>query len=188
MMLTDRSPIVLDACCLLNISASGQFTSILESIPTQVVVTEVVRERELITLTCLQEQESQGKSNIIEFEKSIENELLVVVDFESEREEELFINYVAEMKDDGESATLAIGVNRGWAIATDDKKAISFAKTESDCLEIFSTLDIIKNWADSNKVSQPQLQDVLTAIRVQGRYIPHKNHPLLSWWETSIQS
>ncbi len=187
MMLTDRSPIVLDACCLLNISASGQFTSILESIPAQVVVTEVVRERELITLTCLQEQESQGKSNIIEFEQSIENELLLVVDFESEREEELFVNYVAEMKDDGESATLAIGVNRGWAIATDDRKAISFAKTESNSLKIFSTLDIIKNWADSNKASQSQLREVLTAIRVQGRYIPHKNHPLLSWWEKSIQ-
>ncbi|MFO8040230.1 MAG: hypothetical protein R6U67_12365 [Sodalinema sp.] len=186
-MLTDHSHIVLDACCLLNISASGQFTSILESIPTQAVVTEVVRERELITLTNLQDQESQGKSNIIEFEKSIANELLLVVDFESEREEELFINYVAEMKDDGESATLAIGVNRGWAIATDDRKAISFAKTQSDSLKIFSSLDIIKNWADRRKVSQPQLREVLTAIRVQGRYIPHKNHPLLSWWEKSIQ-
>jgi hypothetical protein len=55
-------------------------------------------------------------------------------------EAELFVNYVFELRGDGESASCAIAVHRGWAIATDDKKAISFIKREASQIQILSTL------------------------------------------------
>lgn len=39
---------------------------------------------------------------------AIEQDLLLVIYFESEAEEETYINYVFELGDDGESATCAI--------------------------------------------------------------------------------
>ncbi|WP_227498540.1 hypothetical protein [Synechococcus sp. PCC 7336] len=121
----------------------------MKSIPARVVVTEVVREKELIALKRLEEEENESAA---QFETAIIQGLLGVVDFESESEEEAFVNYAFELGDDGESATCAIAIQRGWAIAT-----------------------------------EIELRTVLDSIRTKGRYIPSRNHPLLSWWQTSMQ-
>jgi predicted nucleic acid-binding protein len=178
-----HSCVVLDACCVLNFCASGCFIKILQFIPAQVAVTEVVKARELLTLQRLQDEDNEGA---IQFEAAIQQGLLVVVDFESEPEEETFVNYAFELGDDGESATCAIAIHRGWAIATDDKKATSFFRQEAPDLQILSTLEIIKGWAEKENLSLAELRTVLEAIRTKGRYIPHRNHPLLGWWEKLI--
>jgi hypothetical protein len=175
-----HSHVVLDACCVLNFCASGYLIEILESISAQVVVTEVVRERELLTLQRLRDENNEDVS---QFETAIEKGLISVVDFDSEIEEEIFVNYVFELGDDGESATGAIAFHRDWAIATDDKKAISFFQREAPNLQILSTLAIVQHWLETGKISPTTLRSALSAIRIRGRYIPHRNHPLLSWWE-----
>ena len=114
-------------------------------------------------------------------ETAISQGILEVVDFESEEEAELFVNYAAVI-DDGESATGAIAINRGWAMATDDKGAISFFRQEAPQLKILSTLEIVKYWSEQASVDDLELKQVLVAIRTKGRYIPQKNHPLRSWW------
>ncbi|MGA8894315.1 MAG: hypothetical protein WB539_03290, partial [Planktothrix agardhii] len=111
-MLIQHSHLILDACCILNFCASGNFLPILKAIPAQVVVTEVVKARELLTLQKLENQENEGA---VHLQMAIEQDLLIVVDFESEAEEETYINYVFELGDDGESATCAIAVHREYA-------------------------------------------------------------------------
>jgi len=179
-----HSHVVLDACCVLNFCASGHFIAILKSIPAQVVVTEVVREKELITLQRLEDEENE---DAVQFETAITQGLLSVVDFESELEEETFVNYAFELRDDGESATCAIALHRGWAIATDDKKAVSFSQKEAPHLQIFSTLEIIKSWSEGENFTSIELRTVLRAIRTKGTYMPHRNHPLFGWWENLMQ-
>ncbi|XWK89579.1 MAG: hypothetical protein U7127_05815 [Phormidium sp.] len=90
------------------------------------------------------------------------------------------MNYAFELGDDGESATCAIAFHRGWAIATDDRKAISFFQKEAPHLQILSTLEVIKHWSE-------ELHLALDNMRIKGRYIPHRNHPLLTWWQTFIK-
>ena len=175
-----HSHVVLDACCILNFCASGHLIEIIQSLPAQVVVTEVVRERELLTLQRLA-NESDEDTN--QFEAAMEKGLLSVTDFNSVSEEETFVNYVFELGDDGESATCAIAVHRELAIATDDKKSISFFQREAPDLQILSTLAIIKYWSEAANISSTTLRAALTTIRTRGRYIPHRNHPLLGWWE-----
>lgn len=183
-MQISHSHIVLDACCILNFCASGKFIEILKSIPAQVVVTEVVREKELLILQRLKDEENEGAT---QFETAILQGLLLVVDFESEIEEETFINYAFELGDDGESATCAIALHRSWAIATDDKKAISFSQQEAPHLQILSTLEIIKVWSEEANLAPAELRAILGAIRIKGRYIPPRNHPLLNWWKNLMQ-
>ena len=79
-----HSHLVLDACCLLNFGASGNFLAILQAIPAQVVVSEVVKDQEIKTLQSLEDDENEG---ILQFDKAIESGLLLVVDFASEAEE-----------------------------------------------------------------------------------------------------
>ncbi len=183
-MQISHSHVVLDACCVLNFCASGHFIAILKSIPAQVVVTKVVRDKELITLQHLKDEENEAT---IQFETAITQGLLLVVDFESQLEEETFVNFAFELGDDGESATCAIAITRGWAIATDDKKAISFSQKEAPHLQVLSTLEIIKNWSEVANLASTELRAVLGDLRTKGRYIPHRNHSLLSWWENLMQ-
>lgn len=178
----DHSHIVLDACCVLNFYASDHFIEILQAINAQFYVTLVVQEKELQKL---QKQENDDNPEMKILEMAIAQELLKVVDVESEEEAELFVNYAFQI-DDGEAATCAIAVSRGWAIATDDRRAISFIKREVPSLEILSTLDLIKYWSEAANLDSLQLQEALEAIRVQGRYIPRRNDPLYSWWESMM--
>jgi hypothetical protein len=178
-----QSHVLLDACCVLNFSASGRFLEILNAIPAQVVVTEVVRQKELKTLQRLATVDNEAA---IQFETAISKSLLLVTDFESEAEEKTFVNYVFAMSDDGESATGAIAVHRDWAIATDDKRAISFFQQEVPQLKILSTLEIVKYWSEQSRLDASELKNVLEAIQSKGRYIPDKSHPLQSWWKSSI--
>ena len=173
-----HSYIILDACCILNFCASGQFLAILKSLPAEIVVTTVVQERELTTLQKLQEEENDA---VLEFETAITQGLLKVVDFASEEEEESFVNYAADL-DDGEAATFAIAVHRKWAVATDDDKAIKFIKRIFPNLQILSTPKIIKHWSEQERIDFSVLSKVLNTIRIKGRYIPPKNHPLRNWW------
>lgn len=156
--------------------------AILQAIPAQVAVTKVVQERELLTLQRLEKEENEGAT---QFEEAIAESLLVVVDFKSEDESESFVNYAAVLGDDGESATCAIAIHRAWAIATDDKAAISFFQQAAPYLQIFSTPEIIKYWSEAAGLDSSELRDALNAIKVKGRYLPHKSHPLRSWWEAA---
>jgi predicted nucleic acid-binding protein len=178
------SHLILDACCILNFCASGDFLGILKSIPAEVVVTTVVQEYELKTLQRLKEDENEGA---IQFEEAMKQGLLIVVDFESEQEEESYVNYAAILGDDGESATCAIAVHRQWAIATDDKRAIAFMQQEAPYLQILSTPEIIKHWSEVVSLDSSELHNVLNLIRLKGRYLPPRTHPLRSWWEAVLK-
>ncbi|MDF5731896.1 MAG: hypothetical protein PUP92_28805 [Rhizonema sp. PD38] len=75
-----HSHVLLDACCVLNFCASSKLLAILKSIPAEVAVTQIVRERELKTLSRLKDEENEG---VTQFEAAIAQSLLTVVDFES---------------------------------------------------------------------------------------------------------
>jgi predicted nucleic acid-binding protein len=96
----------------------------------------------------------------------------------------LFVNYAAVL-DDGESATCASAVHRGWAIATDDKRAIYFIQREKLHLQVLSTPEIIKHWSEKATIDSAALREALNAIRLKARYYPHKSHPLRSWWDAA---
>lgn len=174
-MQINQSNLLIDTCCLINLCASGELLNILQvvNISAQATIVEEVK-HELLEI-----------ENIEQFESAIEQGLLLIVDFKSEIEETAFINYAVEI-DDGEAATGAIAINRGWAMATDDKKAIKFLSQESSSLQIISTPEIIKYWSKKMNIDQSKLSEVLKNIRVKARYMPPKNHPLKLWWQTAI--
>ena len=176
----NHSHLLLDACCLLNIFASGRGIDILKALPVQRVVTQIVCDDELKTLQSLDAGKNEGAE---QFQLALSQGWLTVVDFETEVEAESFVNYIAENLDDGEAATCAIAFQRNWAIATDDKKAISFTKREAPNIQVISTLELVKYWADEVNPDLNDLRLAIQAIRVKGKYIPPKRHPLYTWWK-----
>lgn len=176
--------IILDACCLINLYASGQMRAILRSIPRNLSIAAYVKEQEVLNVYSGPIDNVQASRETIDLLPFIGEGLLILVDIENEMEEVSYIN-LAQKLDDGEAITGAIAINRNWAIATDDVKSIKFFQNYASTIALISTLDLIKFWVDTTKPNKHLIQETILNIKVRGRYEPHRNHPLFIWWTNS---
>lgn len=172
--MTDRR-LIVDACCLINLDSSGQLLDIASTFSPSLAVCDIVLDEEITAI-----EQLEGDTGLALNSKVIEKILL------DDMELNLFVEYVSHMGDDGESATFAAAVNRGWSVATDDKAATSFLRKQAPEVEIVSTLDIIKYWSEVREKSQAEIQQVLLEIKNKGRYVPGKGHSLYSWWHRNM--
>ncbi len=69
------------------------------------------------------------------------------------------------------------------AIIFSVEQPIAFFQQEAPHLQILSTLEVVKHWSEEANINLAEVRIALKAIRVKGRYIPRRNHPLLSWWK-----
>ena len=121
--------IILDACCIINLYACRQMRAILETIPKNLSVAAYVKDQEVLNIYSGPIDNVEASSELIELQPFIDDNLLLLVDIETEDEANTYINF-AERLDDGEAITGAIAVNRNWAIATDDLASVKlFQKT-----------------------------------------------------------
>jgi len=168
--------VILDACCVINLHESEKMSDILASLQAFVAVTDYVYQEEILP------PEEGGASKLLPL---VESGLLTVTVLESEDEMIAFVNFAAVM-DDGEASSSAIAVSRGWAIATDDQKAIRFLEQNVSGVKIVTTLDLVKHWVDREHPPAEAVRMALENIRNRARYIPHARHPLFRWWNTHI--
>ena len=171
-MIVNYPALLLDACCLINLHVSGRLPEIVRCLGVPVRVSEIVWEEEVPTL---REAGDEGA------ELAVSAGLIEVVPFAGSEAED-FIDFAAELGDDGEAASCAIAFNRGWAIATDDRAAIRFIRGRVSEPALVSSLQIVKYWADNTRPAGDDVREVLIRMREVGRYVPGPNHPLWSWW------
>ncbi|MEE4378690.1 MAG: hypothetical protein V2J55_14455 [Candidatus Competibacteraceae bacterium] len=178
-MLVSDTPLILDACCIINLHVSGRIADILSALPVPIIMSETVKSFELLSL---QKLDALSASHSGKFQTAIDRGLITVTDFETEEERANFVNYAAVLGDDGEAATFAIAAARGYAVATDDRKALNFAAQELPHLPLINTPHLVKQWVDNNSTQREAHREVLQNIRQLGRYLPPKAHPLYEWW------
>lgn len=172
--------IILDACCIINFYASGRMGDILASIPRSVTVAAYVRSQEA---RAVYTADGLGAQEAIDLDLYIDQGLLRVVDLETAAENAHYINFAANLGDDGEAITGAIAVERDWAIGTDDGAATKFFRQRCPQLRIISSLELLKHWAEAERVGATELEQALRLVRIRGRYQPHTRHVLYAWWQ-----
>ncbi len=173
--------IILDACCVINLYATGYIEEILSSLPPEVAVAAYVHEEETLSIFAGPEEDVEQSKEQIDLQPLIERGLITVVSVESEDEEIAFVNLSVEL-DDGEAATGAIAINRNWAIATDDGKAIRILTRDARYIQLVSTLVLIRYWADTTAPPFHIVQELLKRVRLRARYRPGRGHLLYDWW------
>jgi hypothetical protein len=170
--------VVLDASCAINLYASGKMGDILAALPITVYIAEYVYTNEMLKIS-----QGPGKPDVrIDLERLIAYGGLEVVPLEPGNEEITALNFAAFSLDNGEAITGAIAVHHKWAIALDDRSAISLLKREAPQLQLITTPEIIKHWADSSAPHPELVREVLQNIDKLGRYRPPRDHPLIAWW------
>lgn len=184
-----RSPLLLDACCVINLLASGEARAIIGALEdVDVAVASLVAEREVVEVPPVSEEEAADED--VDLERSgttltldplVEEGLLSVLAPEGERETATYVDLALQL-DDGEAMTGAIAIHRGGAVATDDKKAIRVLGGQSPAPEIRRTSWLIRTWAEAASVDEERVRSALRNIERRGSSFPPADDPLLSWW------
>jgi len=180
-MTFEHDVLMLDACCVMTLYASGRMDDVLRSIPPSVTVAAYVYEEEALFIYAGPEDDVRREREPITLEPLVEAGLLAIVSLESADEILAYVNLSSRL-DDGEAATIAIASTRNWMVATDDKKAIGVLETY-ERLQVVTTPDLLKHWADTTKASSEAIAEVLRAVQGRSVYKPGKRHSLFAWWQ-----
>lgn len=179
--LTNHVAVMLDACCIINLAATGEFDNIVRSLAVRSLVSSYVVQYEVLSYIDNDDDEIE-----IDLSPSIKKQVIAEVglDLSTEAEADYILYFEQNRLDPGESETAAIAINRGWAVATDDKRAITLIRSVSASTQILTTPELIKHWADEMQLPPIKLKQILGSIR---KYVPPKNHPLRAWWVDSLK-
>jgi hypothetical protein len=172
--------VVVDACCLLNLHATGRVDGILGTIPADfAAATRAMQEAGYLWATS--HTRGVADKEPISHESLVSAGLLREWDLASEDEYATFVDFSRAL-DDGEARTCALAVHRGGVVATDDRAALRLLAGRRPAVPAVSTSHLLFRWARMTQVSAMELELVLRAIRTRARYVPPRTDPNYVWW------
>jgi hypothetical protein len=92
---------------------------------------------------------------------------------------------LAAIVDDGEAATIAVAIQRGLEIATDDRRARRLCE-ERHLAEPVRTVALLHSYADAAELNGDQVRDMITKVRDRASFQPPRADPNLKWWNDHI--
>jgi hypothetical protein len=180
--LSSHDGLILDACCVINLYASGEMSDILQALSTSVAVAAYVKDKEATRILCEPDGTSVRKYEQIDLQPFIDHGLLVIVSPDNEAEDTTYVNFAVDL-DDGEAITGAIAFHRNWSIASDDRKAIAFLSRNAPYVQIVTTPEILQFWVSTANPHPDIVRRALRNIRTRARYEPDRGHTLYDWWQ-----
>ena len=173
--------VIIDACGVLNLYASGRFREILERAG---YAWQLPRAVESESQTYRQPDPADPTQLIrvpIDLTVAFQTGLIQRCDCQTDAEVKLYVELTARLGDDGESMGLALAKCRGWSILSDDKKARRIAAELG--VPTLSTIQVLQAWVQATSASVVEQAQVVQAIELYANYQPGRSHPAKSWWE-----
>jgi hypothetical protein len=178
------SPVVIDACCLIDLLVSGHAEAILRAnghswrLPVAV-------QSEVKYLRQYDPAQAGAYLNApADLTPYLASALLTSCQPDDPQEQALFVHYATLFRSDGEAMCLALAESRGWPVATDDRKAIRVA--EKAGLTVFSCPQLVKAWADAARPDLATVVQVLTDIQTLAQFRPNPTMPDADWWHQQL--
>jgi hypothetical protein len=170
----------IDACCLIDLLASGCAKAILQASALSWQLPSAVQAE--VQYLRQHDPAQPGKFVKVPADLSglISSKVLTVCAPNGKQELDRYTHYATVFRSDGESMCLALADRRGWVVATDDRKAIRVAQQAG--LTVASCPELVKAWADVTAPSQAVLKKVLQDIQVLAQFQPNASMPAHGWW------
>lgn len=188
--------VLLDACCLINLFATGRAEEVLEALPYRFAVARYVLEEEVLEISAEGGKErspaEQGRVYLHPLlAELVERGILDRLDVDTEEEEAQLVRFAAEL-DDGEAHTCALALVRGACVATDDRKAIrvvrSAWRSRGHKMEpVIRTSDLLLSWARARGIGEAELSRIVRAIARRASFFPPKDDPHCARWMELLQ-
>lgn len=176
--------IVLDACVLLNLFATGRVEDILGSLSSRCLVSSYARREALWYLVPGDRPENMERRDI-ELEPVAAAGLIEIVELTID-EQNTFIELARELGD-GEAASGAIAASRSAAVATDDAKAHQVFARRTPAIPVATTAALLRSWEERSAVSRTDVAGTLEAIRLGARYLPKGRGDDAVWWQDRLR-
>jgi predicted nucleic acid-binding protein len=177
---SSAQPAVIDACCLIDLLASGHMEAILRAAGFDWQLPSAVQGEVQHVRQHDPAQPGQFLKVAVDLSSVIASGVLHVCGPADQTEQDGFVHYAAQFRSDGEAMCIALAEQRGWALATDDRKAIRVAQQAG--LTVVSCPVLLKRWADAMKPDQATLWKVLLDIQVLAQFKPSPAMPEYRWW------
>ncbi|HYN00630.1 MAG TPA: hypothetical protein VET25_12850 [Aestuariivirgaceae bacterium] len=174
----------IDACCLIDLLASGEAEAILRAsgfdwhLPAAVQA-EVQYRRQ-------HDPAQPGQTIMVPVDLSamIASGLLTPCTPQTQQELDQFTQYATMFRSDGEAMCLALARERKWLVATDDRRAIRIAQQSG--LSVVSCPELVKAWADATGPDEVAVRRVLQDIHVLAQFKPNAAMPEHQWWVDAL--
>lgn len=169
---------IIDACCLINLFATGKEISIFEA-SGGFCVSEQVQGEALSIRKVDDDDSTRLVPKEIDLGDAITTGLIHPCHVDGQDELDSFIQFARNL-DDGEASCLAIAKSRGWTVASDDRKARRIASENN--IALVSTPELIREWVGVTSASELAVAEVLRLIERFARFRPRRTDPLHDWW------
>jgi hypothetical protein len=170
----------IDACCLFDLLASGNAEVILRAAGYTWQLPSAAQGEAQYRRQYDPAQPGQVIKVPVDLSGFISSGVLTICDPENQQELDRYTHYATVFRSDGESMCLALAEQRGWVVATDDRKAIRVAQQAG--LAVISCPELVKKWADATGPNQAVLHKVLQDIQILAQFKPNPSMPECQWW------
>ena len=177
--------LLLDANCLLNLYATGRLREIAIALPYQFWVADYVVEHEALFIWHPGPTDAEDVRVPVDLSSLFEESLIQLMCLEHPAEEDTFVNLAVHL-DDGEAITGALALHHDCSIATDDRKARRVLGQYAPSLQLVSTLELLKWWANKALVLKDELRAAMADMQSGASYIPGARDPLYEWWRSIV--
>ncbi|HEX6904718.1 MAG TPA: hypothetical protein VF789_33735 [Thermoanaerobaculia bacterium] len=174
-------PLILDACCLINLLASGRTEEIFRVLPYQFATSRLIATEEILAIAQIDaEGVPIGREVIVpSVLEGLEN--LSLLDLVTTQEMEDFLLLAKELGR-GESSILALALSHRGVVATDDRKALKVLARRAPHVSTMQTPELLYEWAQLSQAQDDVIREVLQRIRFRGRFHPNRDAPRFDWW------
>lgn len=174
-----NSALLLDACSLINLVASGiPLADMAHAIGRQFIVTTFAAEESLF-VSGLSDSDPAIPVGV----EALATAGHLTITSLTTDELAQFIE-LAKSIDDGEASTLAVARARELDLATDDRRAIRVANEIG--VNVTTTAQLVRLWAENSESSADEVSVALSNIERRGNFSPRREDPERAWWEASI--
>jgi predicted nucleic acid-binding protein len=172
--------VLLDACCLINLFATGHADEIVRALPYRFAVARYVAEEEVLKVA----GESGDTSIHPDLADLIERGSVARLDVSSGEEMRYLVRFAIDL-DDGEAHTCALAIVRSARVATDDRKAIRVfraAREEPATEPCLRTSELLFEWAAVEGVGAADLAEIVRAVARRASFLPPRDDPHVERW------
>ena len=174
----------IDACCMIDLLASGHAEVVLRAGPFSWQLPTAVQGEVRYVRQHDPAHPGQMVKVAADLSGLIASGVLTVCSPKDRQELERFTHYATVFRSDGEAMCLALAERRGWVVATDDRKAIRVARQAG--LTVASSPALVKKWAAATAPSQAVLKKALQDIEVLAQFKPNPSMPEYKWWNNQL--
>jgi predicted nucleic acid-binding protein len=176
--------LLLDACAVVGLYATRRLDEIIAVIPAPIAVVGIVAHESQYVFRGGDGDDAREREPI-DLTSMVQSGALSIISTGEEDELQTFIDLTQEL-DDGEAMTAAVAIHRRCTVVTDDRKAERILAERG--VLVRCTLDLIKTWADHERLSPADIRPILIDLRRRATYEPRRTHPLRPWWDSILSS